>query len=141
MSGELAGLRRQAELAFAEVQIGDPPPLPAPVAPLPRLIGIELPSGIRVSPLKSPTSSLSCACRWGDQRRRESAELERQNEKMRRTVVGQRSERTGHLLDQMELAFEECEAASSEDGFLAAWQRRRPTSHPSSASGPPARSG
>lgn len=50
MSGELAGVRRQAEPAFAEVQIGDPPALPAPIAPLvPGLIGIDLPSGIRVT--------------------------------------------------------------------------------------------
>jgi transposase len=50
MSGELAGVRRQAEPAFAEVQIGDPPALPAPITPLvPGLIGIELPSGIRVT--------------------------------------------------------------------------------------------
>ncbi len=46
MSGELARVRRQAEPAFAEVQIDDPPALPAPIAPLVR---IELPSGIRVT--------------------------------------------------------------------------------------------
>lgn len=50
MSGELAGVRKQTEPAFAEVQIGDPPALPAPIAPVvPGLIGIELPSGIRVT--------------------------------------------------------------------------------------------
>lgn len=49
-----------------------------------------------------------------------NALLELQNEKMRRTLFGQRSERTRHLLDQMELAFEECETAASEDEFLAA---------------------
>jgi transposase len=50
MSGVLAGVRKQPEPAFAEVQIGDPPALPAPIAPVVRgLIGIELPSGIRVT--------------------------------------------------------------------------------------------
>jgi transposase len=51
MSGELAGARRVAEPAFAEVQIGDPPALPLPlmVAPVSGLIGIELPSGIKVT--------------------------------------------------------------------------------------------
>ena len=38
---------------------------------------------------------------------------------MRRTLFGQRSERTRHLLDQMELTFEECETAASEDELLA----------------------
>lgn len=46
--------------------------------------------------------------------------LELQNEKMRHTLFGQRSERTRHLLDQMELTFEECDTAASEDEFLAA---------------------
>jgi len=36
-----------------------------------------------------------------------NALLQLQNEKMRRTLFGQRSERTRHLLDQMELTFEE----------------------------------
>ncbi|BBD03678.1 hypothetical protein YGS_C4P0022 (plasmid) [Sphingobium sp. YG1] len=49
-----------------------------------------------------------------------NALLELQNEKMRRTLYGQRSERTRHLLDQMELTFEECEATASEDETLAA---------------------
>ncbi|BBD02212.1 transposase [Sphingobium sp. YG1] len=50
MSGELAGVRKLAEPAFAEVRIGEPPALPAPIAPLvPGLIGIELPSGIKVT--------------------------------------------------------------------------------------------
>lgn len=50
MSGELSGVRKLAEPAFAEVQIGDPPALPAPIAPVvPGLIGIELPSGIKVT--------------------------------------------------------------------------------------------
>jgi transposase len=50
MSGELAGVRKLSEPAFAEVHIGEPPALPPPIAPLvPGLIGIELPSGIRVT--------------------------------------------------------------------------------------------
>ena len=49
-----------------------------------------------------------------------NALLELQNEKMRRTLYGQRSERTRDLLDQMELAFEEWEATASEDEALAA---------------------
>jgi transposase len=50
MSGELAGVRKLPEPAFAEVRIGDPPALPAPIAPLvPGLIGIELSSGIKVT--------------------------------------------------------------------------------------------
>ena len=49
-----------------------------------------------------------------------NALLELQNEKMRRTLYGQRSERTRHLLDQMELSFEEWEATASEDEGLAA---------------------
>lgn len=50
MSGELAGVRKVAEPAFAEVQIGEPPALSAPTAPVvPGLIGIELTSGIRVT--------------------------------------------------------------------------------------------
>ena len=51
MSGELAGVRRLAEPAFAEVQVSEPPALPAPflVTPVSGLIGIELPSGIKVT--------------------------------------------------------------------------------------------
>ena len=69
-----------------------------------------------------------------------NALLELQNEKMRRTLFGQRSERTRHLLDQMELAFEECETAASEDELLAAlaaantnvapFERKRPARKP-----------
>ena len=47
-----------------------------------------------------------------------NALLELQNEKMRRTLFGQRSERTRHLLDQMELTFEEYETSASEDGLV-----------------------
>ena len=51
MSGELTGVRKLPEPAFAEVRIGEPPALPAPlmVTPLSGLIGIELPSGIKVT--------------------------------------------------------------------------------------------
>jgi len=49
-----------------------------------------------------------------------NALLELQNEKMRRALYGQRSERSSQLIDQMELAFEECEAAASEDEVFAA---------------------
>jgi len=50
MSGELAGVRKLAEPAFAEVQISDQPALPVPtVAASSGGVGIELPSGIRVS--------------------------------------------------------------------------------------------
>src|SRR3546814_466948 len=69
-----------------------------------------------------------------------NALLELQNEKMRRTLFGQRSERTRHLLEQMELTFEECEAAASEDELLAAlaaaktnvapFERKRPARKP-----------
>lgn len=69
-----------------------------------------------------------------------NALLELQNEKMRRTLYGQRSERSRHLLDQMELVFEECEATASEDealGVLAAatttvapFERKRPARKP-----------
>ena len=69
-----------------------------------------------------------------------NALLELQNEKMRRTLYGQRSERTRHLLDQMELSFEECEATASEDEALAAlaaaktnvapFERKRPARKP-----------
>jgi hypothetical protein len=69
-----------------------------------------------------------------------NALLELQNEKMRRALYGQRSERTRHLLDQMELAFEEWEATASEDEALAAlaaartnvapFERKRPARKP-----------
>ncbi len=51
MSGELAGVRKLAEPAFTEVQISEQPALPAPTvaASSGGVIGIELPSGIRVS--------------------------------------------------------------------------------------------
>jgi transposase len=51
MSGELAGVRKLPEPAFAEVRIGEPPALPAPLlaSPVSSLIGIELPSGIKVT--------------------------------------------------------------------------------------------
>jgi transposase len=51
MSDELTGVRKPIEPAFAEVQISEPLALPAP-AVAPRsdsAIGIELPSGIRVT--------------------------------------------------------------------------------------------
>ncbi len=69
-----------------------------------------------------------------------NALLELQNEKMRRTLYGQRSERTRHLLDQMELTFEECDTIASEDEALAAlaaaktnvapFERKRPARKP-----------
>lgn len=69
-----------------------------------------------------------------------NALLQLQKEKMRRTLFGQRSERTRHLLDQMELTFEECETAASEDEALAAlaaaktnvapFERKRPARKP-----------
>lgn len=69
-----------------------------------------------------------------------NALLELQNEKMRRALYGQRSERSRHLLDQMELVFEECESTASEDealGILAAatttvapFERKRPARKP-----------
>ena len=51
MSGELAGVRKPIEPVFAEVQINEQPALPAPTvaARSGGVIGIELPSGIRVS--------------------------------------------------------------------------------------------
>lgn len=49
MSGELAGVRKPIEPVFAEVQISEQPALPAPTARSGGVIGIELPSGIRVS--------------------------------------------------------------------------------------------
>jgi transposase len=69
-----------------------------------------------------------------------NALLELQNEKMRRALYGQRSERSRHLLDQMELTFEEYEASASEDEALAMlaaaktsvapFERQRPTRKP-----------
>jgi transposase len=69
-----------------------------------------------------------------------NALLELQNEKMRRALYGQRSERSRQLIDQMELAFEECEAAASEDEVFAAlaaastnvapFERKRPARKP-----------
>lgn len=51
MSGELAGVRKPPGPTFAQVQVSEPPALPAPPvsAPVTGSIGIELPSGIRVS--------------------------------------------------------------------------------------------
>lgn len=45
--------------------------------------------------------------------------LELQAEKMRRAIHGPRAERTQRLIDQLELTFEELEAAASEDEILA----------------------
>lgn len=49
-----------------------------------------------------------------------NALLELQNEKMRRALWGQRSERSRQLLDQMELDFEEAETSATEDEVAAA---------------------
>ena len=51
MSGELAGVRKPIEPVFAEVQISEQPALPAPTlaARSGSVIGIELPSGIKVT--------------------------------------------------------------------------------------------
>jgi transposase len=51
MSGELTGVRKPIEPVFAEVQISEPPALPAPLvsSPISSSIGIDLPSGIRVT--------------------------------------------------------------------------------------------
>ena len=51
MSGELAGVRKSIKPAFAEVQISDQLALPGPTvaARSEGVIGIELPSGIRVN--------------------------------------------------------------------------------------------
>ena len=49
-----------------------------------------------------------------------NALLELQNEKMRRALYGQRSERSRQLIDQMELGFEELETAAAEDEAFAA---------------------
>ena len=50
-AAELAGVRKPIEPVFAEVQISEQPALPAPTlaARSGSVIGIELPSGIRVS--------------------------------------------------------------------------------------------
>jgi transposase len=51
MSGELAGVRKPIQPFFAEVQISEQPALPAPAlaARSGSVIGIELPSGIKVT--------------------------------------------------------------------------------------------
>lgn len=51
MSGELTGVRKPIEPTFAQVQISEPLALPAPTvtARSDGVIGIELPSGIKVS--------------------------------------------------------------------------------------------
>ena len=48
-----------------------------------------------------------------------NAHLELQNEKMRRALHGPSSERSRHLIDQMELEFEELEATATEDEIAA----------------------
>ena len=48
-----------------------------------------------------------------------NAHLELQIEKMRRTLHGQSSERSRHLIEQMELAFEELEATATQDEIEA----------------------
>lgn len=51
MSGELTGVRQPIEPAFAQVQISEPLALPAPTVAArgDGMIGIELPSGIKVT--------------------------------------------------------------------------------------------
>jgi len=51
MSGELAGVRNATGPTFAEVQVNEPAALPAPLVATHETsqIGIELPSGIRVT--------------------------------------------------------------------------------------------
>ena len=56
------------------------------------------------------------------------AHLELQNEKMRRTLHGQSSERSRHLIEQMELAFEELEATATEDEIAAQQAAAKTTS-------------
>jgi transposase len=67
--------------------------------------------------------------------------LKLQIEKLRRTIFGQRSERSGRLLDQLELQLEEAEASATEDELAAemmtarispvtAFTRRRPSRQP-----------
>ena len=69
------------------------------------------------------------------------AHLKLQIEKLRRTIFGQRSERSQRLLDQLELQLEEAEASATEDelaaGMMAteispvtAFTRRRPSRQP-----------
>lgn len=48
MSGQL-GTARPVQPVFAEVEVADPPLLPAPTAEGTGRIGIELPSGIKLS--------------------------------------------------------------------------------------------
>lgn len=48
-AGTLDGLTKPALLSFAEVCVGEPPMLPPPSSPAGGMIGIELPSGIRLS--------------------------------------------------------------------------------------------
>lgn len=69
-----------------------------------------------------------------------NALLALQNEKMRRELYGQRSERSERLMDQIELAFEDAEATAGEDERLAAiaaaktnvapFVRKRPSRQP-----------
>jgi len=69
-----------------------------------------------------------------------NALLELQNEKMRRALYGQRSERSRQLVVQMELTFEELEATATEDEALALlaaaktsvtpFERKRPARKP-----------
>jgi transposase len=54
--------------------------------------------------------------------------LELQNEKMRRELYGQSSERSIRLIDQLELTLEEAEATASEDEALAAVAAAKTTS-------------
>ena len=49
MSGELTGLRHEAPPSFAEVQIGDVATLAVASSSAASLIGIELPSGIKLT--------------------------------------------------------------------------------------------
>jgi transposase len=56
------------------------------------------------------------------------AHLKLQIEKLRRAIYGQRSERSMHLLDQMELQLEELEAAATEDELLAEMAAAKTTS-------------
>jgi transposase len=69
------------------------------------------------------------------------AHLKLQIEKLRRTIFGQRSERTERLLDQLELQLEEAEASATADELaaeMAVWRtslvdastRRRPSRQP-----------
>lgn len=69
------------------------------------------------------------------------AHLKLQIEKLRRTIFGQRSERSQRLLDQLELQLEELEASATEDELdaemitaktssVAGFTRRRPSRQP-----------